>query len=215
MGQKAEAFAEFAKSLGWEAKVNEEGQKATVTAQRDSYTLSISWRGEACLNETTLDDGAGVRKIRNAGAAKRKLEELSGEATRAPESTGGEGRTRAKARNAPAATRTRRKPKPEPIEPVKTTPKLPKRLPFDLEAAPDEEIIKAVIGRKIIWRNVLASRYEEARVMARPKQRHLRIERNRKDERCLTWCAEEDAPLGEDTRGPFRSVKLANIIQIV
>jgi hypothetical protein len=215
MGQKAEAFADYAKSLGWKAEIKEDGPKSTVKASREGWTLSISWRGEACLNETVLEHGDGSRKIRNAGAARRHLEELAGEPTRDDGGHPGYDRPAPKARKSSATARKARKPKPEPVTPIETKPRLAKRVPFDLETATDEEVLKAVVGKKIIWRNVLAARYEEARVMDRPDQKHLRIVVNRRNERCLTWCAvEENVPLGQDYRGPFRSVKLASIIQI-
>lgn len=195
-GRKAEAFAEFAKSSGWDVEISHDaGDKTTVVAKRSDEQISISWKGEACLNETSYKNGSYERKLRNASAARQKMaEDGSGKPPKvAPKPNGG----------------SRRKAKPEP---VKSVPKIPRRVPWSEEAT-DAEILKAVTGKVIVWRNVLAGRYEEARVMAKKDQRHLRIDVNRKLERCLTFC-EADMERPEIPGGPFRSVRLSAIVKV-
>lgn len=203
-GSKAEGFCADAKSAGWETTVTRDGDKTVVVAIRDKEKLSISWRGNACLNETTYEIDGDQRKLRNAAAARRQL---TGEATPPRQGKAVNGHV---VRSANASEKTTKKAKPEPF---KSQPRPAKRLPFDLDSATDAEILKAVIGKKITWKNSQTGNYDSARVMSRPNQKHLKMNRNRFGERCITW-AEADNDRPDRAGGGFRSVKLSAIISI-
>jgi hypothetical protein len=209
MTDKAEAFADEASALGWKTELTRKGDKATVVAVLDDKELSIAWRGSACLNEVTFTEDGHTRKLRNAAAARRKLAE---EAEETPAAKGKQSAQSMKPK--PPKTKKKKEPKPKP-EPFKSTPKPRTSMPFDPETASDEEILKAVQGRKITWYNRISRGYDSARVMNQPNQKQLKIQINQRNERCLTWCAVEDnVPLGEDYRGPFRSVRISAITSV-
>jgi hypothetical protein len=209
VGDKAEAFAEEASALGWKVKVVRNNGKATVEASLDDKQISVSWRGNACLNEVYFESDGHTRKLRNAGAARRKLAEESGEPPRATSEPGAD----LPAKPTKAKPKKTAKAKPEPFRSTPKPPTLP--LPFDPEEASDEEILEAVRGKKITWHNRISRGYDSARVMARPNQKQLKIQINQRNERCLTWCAVEDnVSLGEDYRGPFRSVRISAITSV-
>lgn len=213
VGDKAEAFAEEASTLGWEVELTRDGERSTVTAVRGNKELSISWRGAACLNETILVEDGHTRKLRNAGAARRKLEEEAGE----PLSTAQKSETRKPIKTASSkATKPETKPKRTPKEkpvPFKSTPKPKTILPFDPSSATDAEILRAVIGKRIVWKNRLSGGYDEARVMDRPNQRQLKIVLNGRGERCLTF-AEADPQRPDMAGGGFRSIRLSAITSV-
>lgn len=208
VSDKAEAFAEEASALGWKVEITRNKDKATVKAILDDKQISISWRGNACLNEVYFESDGHSRKLRNAGAARRKLAEEAGEPPRASSESGAD----LPAKPTKAKPKKTSKAKPEPF---KSKPKPRTSLPFDPETATDEEILEAVPGKKITWYNRISRGYDSARVMARPNQKQLKIQVNQRNERCLTWCAVEDnVPLGEDYRGPFRSVRISAITSV-
>lgn len=212
VGDKAEAFAEEASALGWETEIARDGNKATVTASIDDKVISISWRGGACLNEVFLEIDGHQKKLRNAAAARRKLAEEAGE------DEGHEGYDRpvkekskqSVQKKSKAANGVETKVK---LAPFKSTPKPKTILPFDPDTASDTEILQAVVGKRITWRNSISGAYDDARVMARPNQKHLRIDFNRKQERCITF-AEADADRHHEAGGGFRSVRVKSIVSV-
>jgi hypothetical protein len=195
-------FREEARALGWKADLRRTGDKSTVIATRGSEKLSISWRGDACLNETMYEDGSSKRKLRNAAAARRQLTISSnGKVVKATKSSGNSSK-RVKAEV------------PEPDEDLlDEVPEIKRHLPFDIDTATDDEILKAVVGMRIVWRNSYSHGFDEARVLAHPNQRHLRIEFNRRQERCITFAA-ADEKNPRIPGGGFRSVKLSSITSI-
>lgn len=213
VGDKAEAFAEEASALGWETEIARNGSKATVTASLDEKVLSISWKGGACLNEVFLEIDGHQKKLRNAAAARRKLIEEAGE------DEGHKGYDRPVREEKPkqsvqkkskAANGVEVKTKPVPF---KSTRKPRTILPFDPDTASDVEILQAVVGKRITWKNSISGAYDDARVMARPNQKHLRIDFNRKQERCITF-AEADADRHHEAGGGFRSVRVKSIVSV-
>lgn len=205
MLRKPEQFCEDAIGAGWSAEITHEGEKATVIAKRGDEEISIAWLGNACLNEVTHSVKGKVRKLRNASAARQKLGMSA--AARSERSKGGK----------PPRVIEERNDADDAVESDDDDEYVPERpdLPFDPDTATDAEILKAVIGKRIYWRNSISHKEDNAQVMDRPNQRHLRIDRNRRNERCLTFAAvENSAGVGEDYRGPFRSVKLSSILAI-
>lgn len=207
---KAEAFCEDAKAMGWDPELTLDGDKSTVIATRGDEQVSISWRKEACLNESTYTFSGRTRKLRNASAVRQQMakpvpgtDKAAGES--APKSRRASGSATKKARSG--------KTKEPPPPPFRSTPKPATRLPFDLEKASDEEVLKAVLGKRIVWKNRMSGNFDEARVMDRPDQRFLRIDINARNERCLTF-AEADAHRADRAGGGFRSVRLSAIISI-
>lgn len=206
VGDKAEAFAEEASALGWKVEITRNKDKATVEATLDGKQISISWRGNACLNEVYFGSDGHSRKLRNAGAARRKLAEEAGEPPRAASESGSDlpvKPTKAKPKKAAKA-------KPEPF---KSKPKPRTSLPFDPDSATDEEILEAVRGKKIVWKNRMSGGYDEARVMVMPNQRHLKIDLNRQNERCITF-AEADDKRPNIPGGGFRSVRVKSMVSV-
>jgi hypothetical protein len=205
VADKAESFKDEAAGLGWTTSLTRNGDRVTVVVKRNNEEISITWKGNACLNEVYYTLNGHQRKLRNAAAARRHISTGSNEATvRKPVKTNGSSPKKIK----------KAKPSPEPApEPFKSTPKPPKLIPFDFDTATDEEILKAVIGKRIVWRNSLSGNYEEARVLNRPNQRQLRIERNGRNERCITF-ASADLQDPRSAGGGFRSIKLSAIRSI-
>jgi len=208
-GSKAEAFLEAAIASGWKAELRQDGDKTTVKAEADGKTLTISWRGSACLNETVYESNGQRRKLRNAAAARRQLEEGSPDGARTKLSNAKQEKPSDKATN----NRRSKETKVVPAPPSRPAPRPPKRLPFDLNTAPDRKILEAVIGKRITWKNSQSGNYDSARVMSNPEQNYLRIQLTRAGERCITW-AEADDKNPRMAGGGFRSVKLSSIVSI-
>lgn len=197
---KAEAFLQEAIALGWKAEIATEGGKTTVTASSNNKTLQISWRGGACLNETSYSDNGHIRKLRNAAAARRQLE-LDSEVVVKPKAE-----LTASKKQPPAKRAKRREPAKEASpKPFKSTPKPPRLLPFDPQTATDEEILRAVVGKRIVWKNRTSGGYDEARVMSNPNQKQLKIEINGRNERCITFASSGSG---------FRAVRLSAIVSV-
>lgn len=210
---KAASFAADAKEAGWEVK-EEAGDKAgreIVIAEKDGAVLALVWDSNRYnYNESGYTADGHKRTVRNASEARRIL---SGEFKPQPGKV--TNRQFAKKANAAAKAVKGNGGETSAAQEEKREQRPHKHLPFELESATDEEILKAVIGKKITWKNSISRNYESARVMANPTQRHLKIQLTRTGERCITWAAaDESAGIGEDSRGPFRSVKLSSIISI-
>ena len=207
---KADAFCDEASALGWKTEVIRDGEKVTAEATLDDKLISISWRGSACLNETYIETDGHRKKLRNAGAARRKLaEEGSAETSSKSERIS----RPVKQQKPKKAAAKAAKEKPPPVEPFKSKPKPKTILPFDPKTASDEEILEAVRGKKIVWKNRLSGKFETTRVLAFPKQNHLRIEINGSNERCLTF-AEADLSDPRVPEGGFRSIRISAITSV-
>lgn len=208
---KAQQFATDAKEAGWEVayEYSDEiaGREVVISTKgkSDNYTsLTLVWDNNRYnYNESAYLSDGHTRTVRNASEARRILTgELKpqpgnpiGKQVRKKEAIGKESNTKQK-----------------PV-PFKSTPKPKTILPFDLLEASDEEILQAVVGKRITWKNKLSGNYDEARVLANPRQRHLRIDRNGRNERCLTF-AEADPTDPRIPGGGFRSVRINAITAI-
>lgn len=200
MSRKAEAFRDIALQLGWDASLTQSGDRSTVTASRGNEKISITWRGNACLNEVTHSIGGKVRKLRNASAARKHMGGVS-EGGSSPSSPSGGPRKAGRPRKSQPATSEADGEETDSLEYVPHKPVLP----FDIDLAGNEEVLKSVIGREIIWKNSMSGNLDSARVLKNPDQKQLRIDRNAKHERCITFAAQGEG---------FRSVRLSSIQEI-
>lgn len=168
-------------SNGWKSKKTEKPDGVELVMIRNGEIMVLRWSGSRFVGkESTHTLGMRSVRVKNAAAALRFIAED-------PDVT-----------EKHVREVTSRKIDEDDDEDV-----LPIRLPFPLEEAEDEEIISAVIGRKIVWRN--NGKYHEAHVLKKRDQKYLRIE-SAKSGRAITFCAEDAG---------FTSVYLNRIVQIV
>lgn len=197
---KAEAFLRKAEALGCSGKQKGE----TVTLEHAGFVMVMRWsNGVYDYGGSKVSVKGQERTIRNAAQA---LRYLSG--SEKPFATNGNGHHRAAKPKAPpksAPTPARELPPDEPA------PSAPERM-WKLRSAPDKEILAAVIGKEVFWYNQSLKRVESARVSSNPNQKMLKIDRNRRKERCLTF-ASVIGPREE--LGAFRSVLVTNIVKVI
>lgn len=200
VGLKAATFAQDAIEAGWTAHTftNEDGYdivQAHYGSGETRRALVLFWLNDRYVYESSFQ-GTGpassmkMTTIRNASEARRILAEATGvriETKKVPKQRQAEVEPQ---RDFDAEDRPRRPEK--------------KRLPFKV-SSPDADILKAVVGKTIVWWNERARRTEQATVLAAPNQRQLRIERTMAQKRVLTFAA-----LGEG----FRSVYVEAILEI-
>jgi hypothetical protein len=180
MVDKAEAFRAEAEAAGWETALGRNGARVTVTAVRgpkQREVVTVTWEGNACLNESVyLLNGRG-RKLRNAAAARRVLAQSVETATS----------KKATARN---SSRIIPQPRAEMVDEEQEVER-PKPPTWGQRhcSLPDREILKKVVGKEIIWINGRTKMEERATVLSSPDQRQLRIERNLTQRRVVTFAA--------------------------
>lgn len=199
MGSKAEIFKTDAINAGWKAEIKTKGNLSTVIAKRkkDGATLSITWDGEKCLNETTITIAGHTRKLRNAAAGRR---ELIGE-TIMPKDPGSK----------PSKPKKKRLPDdeapPSNSDEDDETPQIPTpQWGFVNAAAPAEHILEAVRGKTITWINASKHAVESATVLGNADQRQLRVETSPvNSKRLLTFAARGEG---------FRSVYIDRIVSV-
>lgn len=185
---KADLFRQFAADNGWKAEVVRDGSKSTVVAvrEKDGARLSISWNGNACINESTIEVAGSIRKLRNAAACQAFI---SGTAAMKPAEV----------------SKTAKADKTDGVEVEDERPVLP---PPDwgekYRDARADEIRKAVTGRTIAWINTAKREIETATV---PRHAQLvRVEVSpRSMRRVLTFAA-----AGEG----FRSIYIERIVSV-
>lgn len=123
----------------WENEVDKlDDEGITLTLTRGDESMQITWDGRGSLVHPLVYTLSGIKevKLRNVAAALRVIADK-------PNYTRRVGVRRE--RQAPAV--------PENVP-----------LPFDIELATDEEIIKAVRGKKLTWLNEMAGEYETGMV---------------------------------------------------
>jgi hypothetical protein len=154
---KAQAFLKAAEELGWE-RVSEEAEATVYAELEDVYgvsvargdeRISIEWRagvfvGETCYHSHPLRT---PRKVINASAAKKIMAIPAAQADEEARKVSAHKSARPRRDRAGEATTTARK-----------------ALPFDVETASDEEILKAVAGREITCTNSISGAEQSARV---------------------------------------------------
>ena len=189
--EKVKAYVAHAKASGWKAKV-EHGDDGLITcvAKRDNETITVSWMGNRFVDDARYQAGAYSISLRNIAAAQRKMTETPDDAAKS--------RTR-------SVVRRKRVGK---LEAANAAEELPvhKRLPFDPETSPDEEVFEALYGRRIVWRNSVTGNFDRATIQADRKQKHLKISMPHGTYRVLEFCAQE---------GMFRAVQLDRILQVI
>lgn len=189
---KAEAFLSDAKEAGWEAALERNGAKATVTATRpsDGAVMSISWQGEACLNECSITTNGHFKKLRNAAACRRTL-------------------TSDTPAKSPVQRRKQRPATPAPedlddVEDVERTVPEPDwgRTHADVS---DTLLLEELRGKTITWINVKKRMLEQATIDSK-RNRHLRIEVSPVSrKRAVTFAAQGDG---------FRSIYVDRIVSV-
>jgi hypothetical protein len=136
---KADAVAEFAAPHGWTSEIKRD-LKADATVlklTRDDEWVEIRWDGNSCKEMPTVCHTGQLRYVRNVAAAKRVIESSS-EDNEKPFVA----RTEAKQSMRKAATPSR-------------APGKRRKLPFTPEST-DDEIVTAVMGKRIIWELAMA-----------------------------------------------------------
>lgn len=78
-------------------------------------------------------------------------------------------------------------------------------LPFNPEKATAEEIVEAVRGKMLVWRNRVSGGYQSARVLERPNQQYLRVRMTRMGDPYIEFCS---------VNGGFVSVSLDRLVEI-
>lgn len=183
----------------WEHEVEEVEGFTTLTLIRGDETMQITWDSKTALIHPLTYTLAGVRevKLRNVSQALKDC------ITVAPDYK---------------VKKTVQRRVASPPKEVGRSP-----LPFDIEEASDEEIIKAVRGRKLVWLNQMAGEFEQAVVPGRKlvevkdpdkpgamkkvwrTSRNIKMSTTSAGRRVLTFAA-----VGEQ----FRSIGLDTLVQV-
>lgn len=193
-------FAEDAEKAGWEVSIEPDGKgRETVIARHGESGAEIKmvWDSGVYNYSDSYQIRDGERKtVRNAAEARRILCGIS--------NTKLETKKVVRARIHPTrdwdAEANRIRPE-------------AKKLPFKI-SQPDRDIIAAVLGKQITWWNEKARRVECSRVMADPKQRHLKII-EAKGKRILCWAGVvQERPGHHPVAEGFRSVYIDSILEV-
>jgi hypothetical protein len=201
---KAEAFAQNAIDEGWvlDKKESHEDNGATIekiviTSERLRATMTMVWRNDCYdYKQSGLSVVGHNRTVRNASEGRRFLKEI------APPKTSPIGKSR----------RTKRRADPVPSVPAQgetydesEIAYEPAPRPFS-DDTPDDDVIKAVLGREVVWESSITNNVLSATVLPSADQKHLRIERHpHNNKRILTFAARGEG---------FRSVYLSSIIEV-
>lgn len=224
-GKKTVKVAEAAEQASWSAQMQRKGSREKVYARRGEEILQIVW-----LNATfqyaeswhrTADEK--VHKVRNVAEALRVIasSERSGDAPARPETQAAPEKPRAAKSahkdEAPSAPVKRMKPiasgrlvrfdfdgsaegSPDPLLRPAT-----RRIPFASDA-PAEEIIAAVSGKRLTWKNGLDGLYPITRVArVMPNSKTIAIAEDNNGRRTLTF---------PEYQGMIRTIDLAKLISV-
>jgi hypothetical protein len=193
-GPKALAFVDRANQSGWDTLVEGNGTVVSVTATRGEESVEIRWDAGVYQTWATYVCGDRSIKLRNASHALKQMALSPAEAD---------------ASNSKVATnKALRGPRRERGE--EETPMTRKPLPFALDAS-EGDIRRAVMGRRIVWRNRITKTAESGRVPKYADSEHAMLARivvkdhPTNGERVLTWPA-----VGEG----FRSCRLSDILAV-
>jgi hypothetical protein len=146
---KAEAVASFASEHGWSAtyKRDTKADSTILKLVRETgkvvEVVEIRWDGNSCKEMPVANLDGQLRYVRNVAAAKRVIASTAEENEKPFQA-----RTEAKQSLRKAAT-------------PKRVPGKTRKLPFTAESS-DEEILAAIMGRKVIWEMRMApGEYQE------------------------------------------------------
>lgn len=187
---KAEAYAEFAKAAGWEPVIGVEGDLITCTTTRGNESIVIHWQGARFVEDARYTNGSQNLALRNVSHARSKMGESADVAARAATTS-----TIRKARGRKAASH----PDDENAVAVAKS-----RLPFDAKTSMDEDVLRALAGKTIVWRNAKTRELEQAKVAINPGEKLMKID-IKGDRRVFTFVS---------MKGPFRSIYLDSILEV-
>lgn len=194
---KAQEFIDDAIALKWKHEVVVDGDVMTATATRGPERIVIRWTAKAFTDALYSCENRTVT-VRNVSAARKQMAIPAAEAVETSRKT---------------ITHTVKARKAAPVEDDDDDDVKP-RLPFDPEMSPSAEILAALVGKEIIWRNGITGMDESARVLKVPvdKQNHLKIDTKR-GRRILTFCSDTDESekMQGIRSGAFHSVYLDRI----
>ena len=201
---KAKALAEHAESLGWDTElIAGDGDITMLRATRGDEVITAKYDGSRYIyDDTSMHAYGSVRsRLRNASAARAQMavkpEEAAAEAAKAKV-------------KAPTKRNTQED------EDELTDSERKALLPFNPDTSTDDEVIAALLGRTIVWRNRTTGLNEEATLMPSLPQRHLAIvwKHNR---RVLNFneATSVDEQLQGVTSGVFRSVYVDAIRRVI
>lgn len=187
---KAAMLAAWAREHGWEVEMiplpDQNGGCVSCTRGGELIDVHFLDNKLDVLQMPTYTVGSRTVKLRNVSAARKQMLVPADEALAAIPSARRERKPREKHDDDRGAVVLRR------------------RIPW-AEDASDEEIILAVIGRKLIWRNTIAGTYDEGHVLPIKEQKQLKVVVAPNGKRTLNWASSD---------GGFRSVYIENIVQV-
>lgn len=187
---KAEAFRQDAETAGWSTDIKQNGARVTILASRSNEVVSVTWEGNACLNECMHTIDGKDKKLRNAAAARRVL-------------IGSSPKTSSQSDSSSTKASAKAKVVPQPRVEVEQ-PDVPRRPPSwgaRHISKPDAEILELVRGKEITWINSRTKEVETAVVM--PRQ--LKIMRTAAHKRVVTFASKGEG---------FRSIYLDAIASV-
>lgn len=186
---KADAFMDAVENAAWDVQFQVSDDTVQVIAQREyigpdgirtNQVLDLIWTGNRLDEAHHLSGLPGdvAKKISSVAGAQKILVE-----------------PRPQRKTEKVSSR-----KVDREQPVKRVLKI--SLPFDIEEAYDDEIIKAVRGKKLVWWNNTAEDYDSATVIGK---NHIKIETGTGGRAILTFCSFETG---------YRSVALETLVQV-
>lgn len=213
---KAEGFAKDATQAGWKLVDKAvKGDSEVITIQHDGYgaTMVMVWENGCYIYaKSSLVVQGHNRTVRNASEGRRFLAGVEAPKTVLPRKAkrrkaladpapDGKVNGRVKANGAASAPA---QDEATPIDAREILRRKRAKLPFR-PSSPAEAVLKAVVGREIVWQSRLTGDILSASVLPNPDQKQLRIEFNRKQERILTFAARGEG---------FRSVYIESIVEV-
>lgn len=195
--EKAADVKAIAKENGWKVKNKKVDDGISLEFRRGGELVTAVWRDGRMRGRESLYV-AGSRRfiLRNAAAIKRQLATSEKEA--------------AKANAAVREYRTTHR-RPQPLTVTEdaahelSDQERRAMLPFNPEKATAEEIVEAVRGKMLVWRNRVSGGYQSARVLERPNQHYLRVRMTRMGDPYIEFCS---------VNGGFVSVSLDRLVEI-
>lgn len=145
---KPGAFASDAEKAGWTVKrIRKADGSKTVKAERAGEFLEMTWsKGEKFVYPGAYSNDGASRNVRNASEGRQIL-------------------TNTKEKNAPNSVRKTSRTNGHAVA-GSVVRELTKKVPFNPEEDDPAAIVKALRGKKLVWRNSITGNYEEARVPA-------------------------------------------------
>ncbi len=206
---KAKALAAFGKEHGWNVEINDGDPGLLVTAVRGAETIRCYFVDGKydTVRHATLSSGNWTGKLRGVHGCRKQM---AGEGRDRPHPEPGKGRS---------GPRRKHEDEPEPDADESPEDAL-RRVPFHLDD-PDIEIIDAIKGKVIRWRNGQTNSIEEAWLpgQVRPKRAKrdlITITTHPKTERrMVTFLVVASITEDGEQYGPERTVYLDKIVRVL